>query len=148
MWGKRSYDLIKLPWWDVKERIPESLKIGDFEGAISIITGDKKRDVPKSDVSKRLNFIIFVINSIEKIFDNERKYLSRVPDSDLVAAGIRELDKFGNEATLFSLCDGDPTRMDWIKSRPYEIVFDWILYKTINNDISKKLTEMKKRGRN
>lgn len=143
-WNGKAYELIKLPWWDVKENIPEALKKSDFEGAISIISGQHRHDILKVDISKRLNFIIFVINSIEKIYDDERKYLSRVPDSDLVAAGIRELDKFGNESTLFLLCDGDPTRMDYVRSSPYELIFDWILYRTINDDISKKLAKIKK----
>lgn len=154
--GKRSsillnFDfesLIYLKWGFLKETLPELFAKSDFEQLFFLMLKDRGvnlflNDIQKTEVSKAMSFILWIIDELKAIKELESTYLRSGPDAKLVQAGIGGLDKFGVLNTLDNLTKGCVWDYDKIRSLPYNVVFDKQYMEVTKSEIEKKLAKIK-----
>jgi len=116
----------------------------NFEGLIIRMFKERGKNVFHYELESVPNnqfiyFLCWIKSELEEIANIEKKYLTTEDvDTDLIAAGIRDLDKFGNLNILDSLSGGDLTKYEAIKKLPYSLVFDKQYKTNVENQINKK----------
>ena len=135
-------------WKFLKETAPILIKTGNFEKLIVEAFKDRGigifySDVNNADYNECLYFIFWVIDEIQAINKMEADNLSADPDVKLLAAGINEMNQFGDLNTIDSLASGDITKYEQIKSLPYHVIFDKQLKTKVETNINKKLAKQK-----
>lgn len=140
--------LIYSSWKFLKETLPDLVKKGKFEELIYSCFIDRniyifKNDVEACPVNELMSFLLWLVDERESISKMEQEHLKSEPDTDLQAAGINEMEKFGDTNTVDSLADGDITKYDAIKAQPYHVIFDKLLMQLTQRKIEKKLIKLK-----
>lgn len=155
--GKRSsvllgYDfnsLIYSSYRIVKEVIPELINKGKFELLYVTMFKDRSINVFHSDINNakyqdNLMFLCWLLEELSNIGKMESQYLSSMPDLKLIAAGINELNQFGELNIIDSLAGGDVLKWEAIKDLKYHIVFDKQYKSIIESRINKTYAEQNK----
>lgn len=133
-----SYKLVKID-------LPELIEQNDYENVVYKLL--KIKDYNGGDV---LNFILWVVDELEKINKMEADYLSSEPEIELIQAGINNLNNYGKIGMLYSLSSNI---LEWKKilNMPYCEIFDLLLYQKekaqIEKNYNKIITEQSKRKR-
>lgn len=145
MCGVTLEDLIFVPYWELKNTIPELMKEAKIEEIIFLILEHKKKsltfmDVKKQDNYKKLMFFFWIEDQYSKIAKLEEQHLMGEPDAKLIRAGIRKLDVLG----VFNVIDDIVKRYNvythkQIKKMSYGDIFDIQLRTKIENEIEKAL---------
>jgi len=135
-------------WKFVKEIAPQLIKLGNFEKLIIEIFKDRgigifPADVNYSDYNECLYFLFWIIDEVKHWNETESKVLSAEPDVKLLAAGINELNQFGDLNTIDSLANGDVLKYEEIKMLPYHVIFDKQYKTNIENNINRKMAKQK-----
>ena len=143
-------DLTFLPYKELKHTIPELVNNQEFERVIHIIVEHKEKNITFKSIKRidnhiKFSFILWVLDQYKFIAELEQAYLSTPPDAKLVNAGIRDLDILGDKVLIDNLVK------EWkvythaeVENMPYSFIFDKQLQNTIENRISKKLSEQTK----
>ena len=117
-----------------KRIIPELFYKGDYEGIIKKLFWVADEAIDKLNEVEMLSFILWVKDELETIAKLEEEFLASDPDADLINAGVRELDMFGDKVLIDTLAGGDITKWKEVLNLPYHFVF----YKlAINNKQAK-----------
>lgn len=153
--GKRSsvlngFDfesLIYCRWKFLKERLPELQKAGDFELLVLELFADRgihlfRPDISLIDSNEVFSLILWVKDQMESISKMEQEFLNSEPDSDMMAAGINELQQFGDMNVIDQLAGGDILKYDAVKSLRYNVIFDKQYKMNIESRIQKKLIKI------
>jgi len=135
-------------WKFLKETLPELIKIGNFEKLVLEIFRDRGINIFSCDVDRIepndiLHFIFWIKDELEAINKLEADNLNSEPDADLNAAGIHEMNVFGDLNTIDQLAGGDILKWEAIKQLRYHQVFDKQLKSIIENRIEKKYAKAK-----
>lgn len=128
----------------VKETIPSLLKKGNFDKII--VEAFKDRGIGFFDVDVNylkpydcFYFFFWLKDEIEHWAEMEKQYLSGEPDFEMLSAGISDLDKFGYQNVIDSICDKKRMKDDEVWAKSYGWVFD-VQWKSVEeNRIQKKL---------
>lgn len=141
--GKRSNNLfgvdvasiIYFPYRFTKIDLPELLQEGNIEEIINIIC--KEKEIEKKEITQQetISFVLWLKDEIEAIQQLESRYLQSQPDPDMIAAGVNDLNEFGELNVIDSLAGGDILKWDEVGKLPYHKVFD----KLRKNIIEKKV---------
>lgn len=137
-------------WKFLKETAPILIKTGNFEKLIIEAFKDRGigifySDVNNADYNECLYFIFWVIDEIQAINKMEADNLSADPDVKLLAAGINEMNQFGDLNTIDSLVIGwcGAYTHEEVKNMPYHFIFDKQLKTKVETNINKKLAKQK-----
>jgi len=131
----------------VKEIIPNLIKIGNFEKLIASAFRDRgigyqDNEIRWLDHNSLLQFVLWIKDEIEAINELEKNYLSSDPESDMISAGINDLNQFGLLNTIDQLAGGDILKWNEIRKLPYSVVFDKMYKNTIEGNIQKKMNKI------
>jgi hypothetical protein len=80
---------------------------------------------------------------MESISKMEQENLAGEPDADLVVAGIRDLDSFGDYSSIRQIASQFGITPNEVKGWKYHEVFDEQLYSVISSRIEKKYAKIK-----
>ena len=132
----------------IKDTLPELIDKGDFERLIFEFFKDRKInlficDIDRINYNEILYFLFWAKDELVMISKLEQEYLSAEPDIDLIAAGINEMNQFGDLNTIDSLANGDILKWEEIKKLPYNKVFDKQYKSVVEARIQKKLVKIK-----
>lgn len=154
--GKRSsvldgFDfesLIHCSWKFLKETLPELMKKGNFEKLVHQAFVDRGQnrfevDISLMPVDSVMAFLNWIRDELNQISEMEREFLVSEPDPDMNAAGINDLDVFGNMNVIDSLSGGDVLKHEAVKSLAYSVIFDKQLKSIKENAINKKYAKLK-----
>lgn len=146
--GFEFESLIYCTYGFIKNELPELIKIGDFEMLILKVFKDRSINLFPPDIDKMgyhdmLHFILWISDEIKLISRMEQEYLSGDSDIDLIAAGIHELNQFGEMNIIDSLAGGDMTKYKQIEAMPYNMIFDKQYKMIIEGIIQKRLAKIK-----
>lgn len=113
----------------IKETAPDLIKQGEFEKLIYKCFIDRKIFIFEIDIqyfnfNECLYFLFWIIDELKYWNEMEVKHLSSEPDFDMIAAGLNELNIFGDLNTIDVLAGGDPLKWELIKDLPYQTIFD------------------------
>lgn len=100
-------------------------------------------DINQMPFNDILYFIFWIKDELETISNLESTYLVSDTDPDLAAAGVADLNKFGDINTIDSLAGGDVLKWEEVKRLPYHVIFDKQLKNITENSIEKKLLKIK-----
>lgn len=143
-------DLAFLPYKDLKHTIPELVNKQEFEGVIHLIIKHKKKNITFKSIKRidnhiKFSFILWILDQYKFIAELEQYYLSTPPDAKLVNAGIRDLDILGDKVLIDNLVkEWKVYTHEQVENMPYSFIFNKQLQNTIENRISKKLSEQTK----
>lgn len=153
--GKRSstikgYDFKNLYYSSfgfVKETLPDYIQSADFDGLIRAALNDRgivtfECDTDHLDVNEMLYFVLWLMDETKVIYELETQQLKSMPDPDKIAAGIDELNIFGDKNTIDQLAGGDILKWNDIKKLPYEQVFEKQLMLIKTSAFEKKYTKI------
>ena len=153
--GKRSsvlngFDfesLIYCRWKFLKERLPELQQLGDFELLVLELFADRginlfRPDVSNMDSNDVFSLVLWVKDQMESISKMEQEFLVSDTDPDMMAAGINELQQFGDLNTIDQLAGGDILKYDAVKSLRYNVIFDKQYKMNVEAKIQKKLIKI------
>lgn len=148
--GKRSSEIYGIDfkalhyssWEFVKETGPEELKSGDFDKFVLAAIRDRgvgifDVDLDFISIKVKTAFLLWCMDEIKEITEMERMALVSAPDGDLVAAGISELDRFGDHNMIDALAGGDVLKWEQVKKLPYYRVFEKQFMNVKNREVSK-----------
>lgn len=143
--GKRSNrigkhqvkSLIYHPYWMVKVELPDMLKNARFTELVQELFEKKLKRAKPKDV---FSVVLWVKDELEAIYRLESEYLSSPPDTDLVNAGIKDLDQLGEFNVIDNLVTGwnGAYSHEDVKSMPYHFIFDKLRKNNIEAKISKR----------
>lgn len=163
--GKRSStiygidfkSLILSTYGYVKFTLPEFIKSGDFDGLILSFIRDRgivifDCDLDYIDSNDMMYFVLWVIDELGKVNKMESDNLASQPDIDKIAAGIDELNIFGEMNTIDQLAGGDILKWNEVMKLPYQDVFDKQMMMIKHSAFDKRYSEVlrnksKKNGR-
>ena len=131
-----SFDIVKL-------QIPELLEQSKYL-EIAELLFDKKFRIIK--IQELISFILWVRDEILHINKIEKAKLHNNTEPELIQAGIKQLDVFGNINIIDSLANGDVLKWDLILQLPYYRVLDKLAKSNVENQIQKnyqKIMEQK-----
>lgn len=134
----------------IKLTLPDIIKSANFERIILEAANDRGLnlfyyDVATLDPNEAFYFINWIRDELDGINKMEAAYLVSDPDIDLMAAGISELNQFGNQNVIDSLTKGDDTKAEYYWNKPYSYIFDRQYKMTIEGKIQKRLLEIQKK---
>lgn len=81
----------------------------------------------------------------EAIANLEAQNLRSEPDSDLMQAGISQMEIFGDMNTIDAMADGDILKYEKIKELPYHVIFDKTLMGITQRRIEKAYAKLKQK---
>ena len=130
----------------VKETSPELLKEGNFEKLIFECFIDRKIFIFENDIqyfnfNECLYFLFWIIDELKYWASMEQQHLSSDPDFDMMAAGISELNIFGNLNVIDMLAGGDILKWDLIRAKSYQDIFDKQLKSIKEGNFQKEYTK-------
>ena len=132
-WGVS--DFMNWPYITVKD-IQSIMSQGmNYEQVIEIITeltGYRKDKILTKSWIDVFKFIKFVINSIDRVYELEKK-LAYEPDANEENAGINMFNDFGYFVTIDRLAGGDPLKHEAVGQLPYSQVFAKLRLNQIDN---------------
>lgn len=160
--GKRSSRIYEIDfkalhyssWEFVKETAPTCLKSGDFDTFVLSAIRDRGVGIFEVDldfvpIKEKTAFLLWCMDELESISEMERDALKSPTDSDLVAAGVDRLDKFGELNIIDAIASGDVLKWDAVKKLPYEYVFAkqymMVESRAVSKDYEKIIREKSKR---
>lgn len=113
----------------VKETAPELIRVGNFEKLIFECFNDRKfhifeTDIQYFDYNECLSFVLWIIDDLKYWSEMEIKHLNSEPDIDMMAAGINELNIFGDLNTLDMIAVKYGVLPWEVKEWSYQNVFD------------------------
>lgn len=126
--------LIQFSFQIVKFDVPELLKNQKYVELAKLLFDGK---IGILNANKLLNFVLWVLDEIENINKIESNNLQSNPDTDLVVAGINNLDVFGYLNVVDTLAGGDILKWENILKLPYNNVLDKMIKNNIENKIQK-----------
>jgi hypothetical protein len=135
--------LIDFSYKTVKVKIPNLLKENKFNEIVKLLF---KKKIKNIDANELIYFILWVRDELQTIYDNELKFLSSHPDTDLILAGIESLNIFGEENVIDTIAGGDALKWEQAWNLRYSTVFDKLLknkYEDAINKNYKKIIENK-----
>lgn len=137
-------DLVYFPFFFVKEELPALLKNDDFNEIIFVLLKKKvkKRKIEKLKLKDKMPIILWVIDQIKSINQLEEDTLSNMPDPDMIAAGIEDLNEAGVYNIIDALTGGDVLNWDKIKNKPYHEIWLKQRMMKLRQDIKKKYDEI------
>lgn len=133
-YGKRKSDInnteiniLELPYYFVKWEFADTASI-DIRKATIDALNLLKLDY-KSLTNNELNSIFLylydaLLTKEGLIYQLEQRYLSSIPDPNMIAAGQNELAPWSNLMTLFDLANEDITKMKEVSEMKYQEVLD------------------------
>lgn len=130
----KKYTLVELPFWTVKEELPNAFASGDVFKAVEIVTGVYERS------QEALSFGLYLLDSLEEVFKMENETLATKPNKKMIDAGVERMNIFGNMNVIRSLSKNILDH-DKIKQLPYERVFEELLAIKIENEIERAYNE-------
>jgi hypothetical protein len=140
--------LIFSEWGLLKFDLPDLFSSGNFEELLFLLLKDRNKDFFKNsienyDLSKAIEFILWIKDELETIKELEKTYLSSDPSAKMFQAGINKLDQFGIMNTVDNLAGGDILKYELIKKQKYNVIFDKQYREVITNEIQTKLAKLK-----
>lgn len=134
----------------VKQDAPEIINSGDFRKLIKECFCDRKIfifdvDIDYLDFNDCLYFVLWINDQIKYWNEMEREHLSREPEMDLIAAGINEMDIFGDLNVTDSIAIKYGLTPWEVEGWSYQRVFDIQLKSKKEAEFQKKLIEIQKR---
>lgn len=149
IYGMDFEALMKSSYRFVKQTMPELLGNGDFDGVILAAIRDRgvgifDCDIDTIPIKESMAFVLWLKDEAEKLAELEREHLKSEPNAELFAAGIQELDIFGEYNVIDTLTGGDMTKEDYYWSLPYERIFQKQLKNLIEGRINKKINDNRK----
>ena len=139
--GFESKPFIELPYGLVKIDLPALQRSeSDSEAIINLIM---KLQFPEFDIESAsgneiVSFSLWIKEQQEFIYSIEEKYLSSEPEPEMMAAGIHQLNEFGDMVTVDALAKGDILKYDETKALPYFRVYEKLKLDKVNRDIEKR----------
>lgn len=142
--GKRSNSLfgvelpsiIYFPYRFTKIDLPELMQEGNIEEIINIICKEKEIEIKEITQRETISFVLWLKDEIEAIHQLESRYLQSQPDPDMIAAGVNDLNEFGELNVIDSLAGGDILKWDEVGRIPYYKVFDKLRKNIIDRRIN------------
>jgi len=128
-------DVMNWPYITVKDIQSTLSQNPNYEQIIEIIielTGQRKEKILAKYWNDVFKFIKFVIKSIDRIGELEKK-LAYEPDADEEKAGIEMFNEFGHFVTIDRLAGGDPLKHEAIGQLPYSHVFAKLRLNQVDN---------------
>lgn len=149
--GKRSNSinnieckpLIEFSYKTVKVKLPDLLKENKFIEIANLLFKNK---IEIENANELLYFILWAIDSLKTINENELKFLSSPPDTDLILADIESLNIFGELNVIDTIAGSDALKWNKVWKLKYSTVFDKLLknkYEGIVQKNYKKIIENK-----
>lgn len=126
--------LIQFSFQIVKFDVSDLLKNQKYVELAKLLFDDK---IGVLNANNLLNFVLWVLDEIENINKIESNNLQSNPDTDLVVAGINNLDVFGYLNVVDTLAGGDILKWEQILELPYNNVLDKLIKNNIENKIQK-----------
>lgn len=113
----------------VKHTAPDLIKTGNFERLIYECFKDRGINIFPIEINhwnfnECLSFVFWIIDDLKHWVEMEHKHLNSEPDFDMLAAGINELNIFGDLNTIDMLAGGDILKWEEVKKLSYQKVFD------------------------
>lgn len=135
-----SRPFIELPYGLIKIDLPALQKKQDMEGMVSLIMKAQFPEFSVADVSGNqiVSFLLWIRDQQEFISQIEQNYLQSDPEPEMMAAGIHQLNEFGDMVTIDALAKGDILKYDEIKALPYYKVYEKLKLDKVNRDIEKR----------
>jgi len=143
LFGKELPMLIYFSYGFVKIDLPEYLTSGKLKEIIEAIC--KEQDIIQNESMNEHDVIAFFMwlkDEFEIIQRLEKEHLNSPPDIDMQAAGVRELDEFGELNVIDSLSGGDILKWEQVEKLPYYKVFDKLKKNIVESRINKKYNEI------
>ena len=127
----------------VKETVPTLLKEGNFEKLIFECFIDRKififeNDIRFFDFNECIYFLFWIIDELKFWNEMEHKHLSSDPDFDMLAAGINDLNIFGDLNTTDSIAVKYGITPWEVECWSYQKVFDLQLKSKKESEFQKK----------
>jgi hypothetical protein len=140
--------LIYSEWGLLKFDLPDLFASGNFEELLYLLLKDRgvdffKKSITNYELSKAVEFILWIKDELETIKELETTYLSSQPSAKMFQAGINKLDQFGIMNTVDNLAGGDILKYNLIKKQKYNVIFDKQYREVITNEIQTKLAKIK-----
>jgi hypothetical protein len=135
--------LINFSYKIVKVQLPELLKENKYIEIAKLLFKNKLKNI---DANELLYFILWVRDNLQIIYENELKYLSSPPDTDLFMADIESLNVFGELNVIDAIAGGDALKWELVWTLKYSTIFDKLLknkYEGIVQKNYKKIIENK-----
>lgn len=143
--GVEIDNLFDLPYWTVKNTIPNLIEEGNFDRAFCLVLKTvPEKKIEKADNFKKLEFYLWILDQYKTIAELEKTQLHSSIDPKLINAGVRKLEVLNDFPLIDAIAKDYNYTHEEAKMLPYETVFEIQLKNKIENDIQKKLTELNK----
>lgn len=143
--GKRALrpkeeDFWQLRWEDLIE-IRELIGKGDLAGVIKLLYRIDDKQLVHIKLLNFLSVRKWIVARLSEIRDREANKFSHHYTAEEKAAGIEDLEQFGEAVALDDLAGGDPLKYKKLLKKPYGIIFLKLCLNKTRNLIEKKLIE-------
>lgn len=124
----KAKDLINLPYWFVKNDIPEMLQQGKFEKIMHLVLKHSKNNITFAKVKafdnyEKCMFLFWVLDEIEKISKLEQRYLV-VRKKAKDKRDYSKLNEMGYFNVIDSIAKDYAYTHKQVKKLPYSLIFD------------------------
>src|SRR5690606_30694403 len=139
--GFESKPFIELPYGLIKIDLPALQKSDpEPEAIVNLIISSQfpDFDIEAATGNEIVSFSLWIQEQQEFIYSIEEKYRSSEPEPERMAAGIHQLNEFGDMVTVDALAKGNILKYDEIKALPYCRVYEKLKLDKVNRDIEKR----------
>ncbi|RMZ60057.1 hypothetical protein D1632_10740 [Chryseobacterium nematophagum] len=141
----RSKPFVELPYGIVKKYLPRYQEKGFIYETVELILGCQYDAVDLSHASGNeiLQFLIWIKNQQEFIYQRELHSLHSEPEPEMIAAGIHKLNSHGGTLTIDMLAERKLWRHKTIENTPYHKVFEKLFMDKDVNDFYKRVAKIR-----
>ena len=132
-------NIFKVPFTKIYQCFDLYKENNVFE-AVALVTGINVEDLLKEPANKTIKFMKWLQQEIEKCIQVMNSIPS-VPNNDMAAAGISDLDEFGEFNIYYSITK-NPIEWEQIGSLPFELVFTKMKMDGVNSVIQHNYNEI------
>ncbi len=142
--GIEVKDIFNLPYWTVKNTIPNLIEEGKYDEVFQIVLKAPLAKIKKADNHNKFKFYLWLMDQYKIIIDLEKTQLHSTIDPKLINAGIKKMEVLNDFPLIDAIAKDYCYTHEEAKNLPYETIFEIQLKNKIENDIQKKLNEINK----